>query len=104
MLPSFFRRRYDSDEVSGRHAYTPLEDADESKEFKSLVDEVEGYSPQQEEEQSFSNETQRQNGLKRALKTFAWLIPTFLEPKRAEAKPLRSTAWLGNGHHTDDFG
>lgn len=104
MLPSFIRRWYDSDEVSGRHAYTPLEDADEGKEFKSLVDEVEGYSPQQEEEQSFSNETQRLHGLRRALKTLAWLVPSFLEPKRAEAKPLRSTAWLGNADHTDPLG
>ncbi|KAG6365843.1 hypothetical protein INS49_000019 [Diaporthe citri] len=39
MLPSFFRRRYDSDEATRRHAYIPLEDVDESKEFKSLVDE-----------------------------------------------------------------
>lgn len=104
MLPSFIRRRYDSDEVSGRHAYTPLEDADEGKEFKSLVDEVEGYSPQQEEEQSFCGETQRKDGLRRALKTLAWLVPSFLEPKRVEAKPLRSTAWLGNADHTDAFG
>lgn len=104
MLPSFIRRRYDLDEVSGRHAYTRLEDADEGKEFKSLVDEVEGYSPQQEEEQSFPNETQRQHGLRRALKTLAWLVPSFLEPKRVEAKPLRSTAWLGNANHTDPFG
>lgn len=101
MLPSFFKRRFDSDEVTGRHAYTPLGDVDESKEFKSLVDEVEGDSSSQEEEQSF-NETRRQDGLRRVLETLALLlVPSFLEPKRVEAKPLRSTAWLGNADHTD---
>lgn len=101
MLPSFFKRRFDSDEVTGRHAYTPLGDVDESKEFKSLVDEVEGDSPLQEEEQSFSNETRRQDGLRRVLGTLALLlVPSFLEPKRTEAKPLRTTAWLGNASRT----
>lgn len=107
MLPSFFRRRFDSDEVTGRHAYTPLEDVDESKEFKSLVDEVERDSHLQEGEQSFPKEThwQRQDGLRRVLKSLALLlVPSFLEPKRIEAKPLRSTAWLGNADHTDYFG
>lgn len=100
MLPSFFRRRFDSDEVSGQHAYIPLGDVDESKEFKSMVDELEGESPLQEEEQSFSNETQRQDGLRRVLGTLAFLVPSFLEPKRNEAKPLRPTAWLGNADHS----
>lgn len=103
MLPSFFRRRYDSDEGTGRHAYTPLENADESKEFKSLVDEVEGDSSLREEEQSFSNQTKREDVTRRVLKALALLVPSFLEPKRPEAKPLRSTAWLGNAHHTGYF-
>lgn len=100
MLPSFFRRRYDSDETTRRHAYTPLEDVDESKEFKSLADEVGGDSPSQEEEQSFPNEAQPQDGLRRSLGTLAFLVPSFLEQRRNEAKPLRSTAWLGNSDHT----
>lgn len=104
MLPSFFRRRFDSDEVTGRHAYTPLENVDESKDFKSMVDEFEGESPLQEEEQSFPNETKRQDGLSKVLGALALLVPSFLEPKRVEAKPLRSTAWLGNADHTTCFG
>lgn len=104
MLPSFIRQRYDLNEVAGRHAYAPLENADESKEFKSLVDEVERHLPLQEEERSFSNETLRQDILRRVLGTLALLAPSFLEPKRTEAKPLRSTAWLGNADHTDCFG
>lgn len=104
MLPSFFRRRFDSDDATGRHAYTPLEDVDERKEFKSLVDELEGDSSLQEEEQSFSNGTRRQGGLRRVVEALAWLVPSFLEPERSEAKPLRSTAWLGNADHTDCFG
>lgn len=107
MLPSFFRRRHDSDEGTGRHAYTPIEDVDESKELKSLVDEVEGDSVLREGEQSLSQEThwhwQRQDGLKRVLETLALFVPSFLEPKRTEAKPLRPTAWLGNADHTDRF-
>lgn len=104
MLPSFFRRRFDSDEATGRHAYTPLEDVDESKEFKSLVDEGEGNSTLQGEEHSSYNETQRQQCLRRVLRILTLLIPSFLEPKRTEAKPLRSTAWLGNANHSDCFG
>lgn len=103
MLPSLFRRPFNSDEATERHAYTPLQDVDESKEFKSLVDEVEGDSPPQGEGQSFSNETQRRECLRKLLKVLALLVPSFLEPKRVETKPLRPTAWLGNANHSDFF-
>lgn len=103
MLPSFIRRHYDPDETTGRHVYTPLENNDEGKEFKSLVDEVEEQSSLQAEEQSFPIQTQRRDGLKRVLKTFAFLVPSFLEPARNEAKPLRSTAWLGKADYTNLF-
>lgn len=103
MLPSFIRRHYDSDETTGWHAYTPLENNDEGKEFKSLVDEVEEQSSLQAEEEAFPIETQRRDGLRRVLQALAFLVPSFLEPRRSEAKPLRSTAWLGNVDHTNSF-
>lgn len=102
MLPSFIRRHYDPDETTRRHAYTPLENSDEGKEFKSVVDEVEGQSSLQTEE-SFPIGTQRRDGLKTLLKTLSFLVPSFLEPAQNEAKPLRSTAWLGNVDHDQPF-
>lgn len=104
MLPSFIGRHYDPDETTSRHAYTPLENNDEGKEFKSVVDEVEEQPPPQAEEQIFPIHTQRRDGLRRVLKTLSFLVPSFLEPEPNEAKPLRSTAWLGNINHTHRFG
>jgi hypothetical protein len=100
MLPSFIRRRYDTDEITGPHAYAPLGDDDSSKEFKSLVDEAEEDSPLEPEEKSFHNDAQRRDGLRRVMKALVFLIPSFLEPKPNDVKPLRPTAWLGNADHS----
>ena len=100
MLASFIRQRYDSDETTGRHAYTQLGDVDSSKEFKPLVDEAEDDSPLAAVEQSFPINTRRRDALRRVLRALAFLVPSFLEPKRNEAKPLRPTAWLGNADHS----
>ncbi|KAL1864551.1 hypothetical protein Daus18300_007566 [Diaporthe australafricana] len=80
--------------MAGRHSYTPLKDAAEGEEFKHLVDQVEGDSPVQIEEQPLATEAQRRNGLRRVLKTLSFLVPSFLEPQGNGPKPLRSTAWL----------
>lgn len=104
MLPSFIRRRYDPDEIAVRPAYTPLENVDENDEFRSLVDEKEEDSTPQAGDLSFHIETLRRNGPRRVLKTLTLLVPSFLDSSRKEAKPLRSTAWLGNLNRADCFG
>lgn len=103
MLPSFIRRRNDSDEASGRHAYTPLQHVEENKQSNPLVDEVEEGLELQAEEELYFGGTQGSNTLSRVSKSLAFLVPSFLEPKRKEAKPLRSTAWLGNSNPTGRF-
>ncbi|POS74098.1 hard surface induced protein 3 [Diaporthe helianthi] len=94
MLPSFIRRRNDSDDTTGRHAYAPLQDVEEIKEFNPLFELVEEGSASQTEEQPFLDGTQRLEGLKRVLNSLAFLAPSFLGPKNKDSKTLRSTAWL----------
>ncbi|KAI3393237.1 hypothetical protein diail_4564, partial [Diaporthe ilicicola] len=74
--------------MTERHSYTLLSAVDEGEEFKPPADEVEGHSPAETEEQIFPAGSLGRNGLRGLLQTLSLLVPSFLETKDNEAKPL----------------